>query len=31
MSCFDVGEDETIFVGTPEKFIAKYKKVEQTA
>jgi hypothetical protein len=31
MSCFDVAKDKTVFVGTPEKFIAKYKKVEQTA
>jgi hypothetical protein len=31
MSCFDVDKEKTVFVGTPEKFIAKYKKVEQTA
>jgi hypothetical protein len=30
MSCFDVWKGKTIFVGTPEKFIAKYK-VKETA
>lgn len=25
MSCYDVDEEKTIFIGTPEKFIEKYK------
>jgi hypothetical protein len=28
MSCFDVWKGKTIFVGTPQKFIAKYKVKE---
>lgn len=30
ISCFDVWNDKFIFVGTPEKFIAKYKKEKVT-